>query len=255
MKFTNAKEMLETIQDGTDLYCPAEGTYVWLYNSSGSIAAARISEEELIEAGHKMAESGDDTLIYEELQGLIYDDPSYDGFDPLKASNIQYCENNYAKEWVEASDYIVPRDVEIGTIEVDVVLKQDGYDVYLGYNGSSGCHYSKKTAADIGAMVAADIDIYANTYQQENSKKLPIPKVENKAVLVYTDGYEISHMTYPSYTAANDALRNEYQENYESCGYGTGEEPSSEEEMSYVSDGSATLYTGDGVLIWKVIEV
>ncbi len=259
--FKSGQEMLDHIQAGNDIYDPSTGRYIWLYNQDGSIACGSIEETKLIELGHEMYETNDDTLVFEELQGLIYDDPSHDHINPEAVSNIMFCNDNHDAGWVDAGDYRRLNEIDLGSIDVDVKLvRGKGYDVYISHAGSSGEHYIKNSADEIGQVVADDIDMYAkniqDVYDLTENQFIPVPERCRQALLVFTDGFKISYVKHPSVAAARQALKKEYEENFGSLyDKDAGEdEISSEQEMSSCSEDSATLYTGDKVLIWQVIE-
>ena len=131
--FRDADEMLGYIKNGNDLYSPMREQYVWLYNTDGSIACASLSEKDMVSKGHEMCKYGDNTLIYESLQGLIYDDPSYDGFGINKISNLEFCENAYNAAWINAGEYITPEDEgsgELSSAETESIKKLFGGKIW-----------------------------------------------------------------------------------------------------------------------------
>ena len=55
----------------------------------------------------------------------------------------------------------------LGTFDVDVKLQPNGkFEVYISHAGSSGEHYIDVTADRIGELVAEDIEVVAEPYQQ-----------------------------------------------------------------------------------------
>lgn len=99
MTFNSAREMLDYIQDGFDLYNPETGTYVFLYNGAGSICVYSISREEAEELKKKEYYWG----AYLGAGGNIYDDPSYEYHTEDQMNNIQWCENCYNEEWKDVT--------------------------------------------------------------------------------------------------------------------------------------------------------
>lgn len=252
LKFSSGKEMLDTIKAGNDLYNPASGRYVWLYNDQDAIACGYISNEELNSIGGALYDVKEDSPIAftENIMGSIYDDPE----------NVQFCEDYYSLEWIDARGYIRPDRISLGTIEIDVNLVRDkGYDVYISYNGSSGEAYIKKSADEIGQVIADDIDCYAESMQDvkdiATDKSIPVPKRIQPVFLVSTDGDEISYVRYPSKEAASEALEQEFKELFDSLFDKDANENDItwEQEASYWNRYSAKLYTGETVKIWQVI--
>ena len=106
--FSSGKEMLDAIQAGADLYSPTEGLYVFLYNGSGSICTYHgIDLEEAKELERKARQNEEYWGAFLGSQGSgIYDDPSYEYFSPDQMSNLDWCESNYDKVWVNTSDVL-----------------------------------------------------------------------------------------------------------------------------------------------------
>lgn len=74
-----------------------------------------------------------------------------------------------------------------------------------------------------------------------------------KYILIETDGYQINENRFSTKTEASEYLQSRYNslipESWEE------EEETAEKEMSYCNDAAATLYTGEDVYVWKLIEV
>ncbi len=103
-QFDSSKEMLETLQNGIDLYCKELGSYAFAYNDSGSICFYNgISEELAKELKNKQFESGEYWGAFLGAGGEIYDDPSYEDFNPNLTSNIQICEAVYGHIWEDVT--------------------------------------------------------------------------------------------------------------------------------------------------------
>lgn len=108
-KFANAKEMLEYIQDNHDLYSPSIGIHVFLYNDVGSLCIYYLDEEEATSLAKECKSLG--LAYWSELLGWggsIYDDPSYDGFDPDNCPpNLNLCEKLVdTTVWIECDKYL-----------------------------------------------------------------------------------------------------------------------------------------------------
>lgn len=103
-EFSSPREMLEEIQAGTDLFCPDECLYVFLYSDDGAICSYRIGYWDALKL-QDMAEEFDDYWgAFLGTGGSIYDDPSHDGFNPKYASNMDFCEEYYRCEWIDCED-------------------------------------------------------------------------------------------------------------------------------------------------------
>jgi len=105
-KFESGREMLETIQDGIDLYSPSHGIYVFLYNAAGSVAYYYINNEEARKLEACARESGEYWAGLLGPGGRICDDPSHELYDPFKCSNIEFCNQSYAYGWIETRDVL-----------------------------------------------------------------------------------------------------------------------------------------------------
>ena len=102
--FDNAKEMLDFINDGHDLYCEEDGTFVTNYNCYNSIVVYDLEEFRVRKCEKYREETGgywleclnDDGVD----DGVIYDDPSYPYFEKDQISNIDFCKQNYKDIWL-----------------------------------------------------------------------------------------------------------------------------------------------------------
>lgn len=97
--FDNAKEMLDFINDGHDLYCEKDCTFVAIYNNYDGIVTYFLTAEDAMECEKYREETGDCWLGCLGPGGDIYDDPSYPYFDKNLMSNLDFCEQNYKKLW------------------------------------------------------------------------------------------------------------------------------------------------------------
>lgn len=97
--FDNAKEMLDFINDGHDLYCEKNCTFVAIYNCYNSIVVYNLDEFQVRECEKYREETGDCWLACLGPGGYIYDDPSYPCFEKDLMSNLDFCEQNYKKLW------------------------------------------------------------------------------------------------------------------------------------------------------------
>ena len=96
MKFKNAKEMLNLIQSGVDLYNVITGDYVFLYSDEGAIAAYNFD----IEYAKELSECA-----------VIANEESWSGFLGFggniyeNSAEINYCEEHYHENfWLNTSD-------------------------------------------------------------------------------------------------------------------------------------------------------
>ena len=100
MKFKNGQELLDELEC-CDLYKPETGEYVFEYNSAGSIAVYTLSDDEVEDLKRDCEELGEESwsgLLG--AGGYIYDDPSYECYDPENSiSNIEWCNDNYEGNW------------------------------------------------------------------------------------------------------------------------------------------------------------
>lgn len=106
--FKNGEQMLTLIQSGTDLYCPTEGKFVFLYNEDGAIAC--YDNIDLDEAVNLEKQS----RLYDEywgaflgVGGKIWDSPKSADFKPEPGcSNLDFCEAYYKLPWMNTKDVI-----------------------------------------------------------------------------------------------------------------------------------------------------
>ncbi len=107
MKFQSAEEMLKLIQSEVDLYSEKAEKYVFCYNDAGSVCCYSIDPEEAKELA-KQADARDEYWgAFLGMGGYIWDDPSYDGFDPEhNSSNIDLCKELICfDDWVNTKEY------------------------------------------------------------------------------------------------------------------------------------------------------
>ena len=97
--FDNAKEMLDFINDGHDLYYEKDGTFVTNYNYYNSIVVYDLDEVQVCECKKYREETGGYWIERLGSGGTIYDDPSYPYFEKDQMSNLDFCEQNYKKIW------------------------------------------------------------------------------------------------------------------------------------------------------------
>lgn len=98
--FDSAKEMLDFINEGHDLYCENDETFVAIYNNYDSIVVYYLDEFQVRKCEKYREETGDCWLGCLGPGGAIYDDPSYPYFDKDLISNLDFCEQNYKKLWL-----------------------------------------------------------------------------------------------------------------------------------------------------------
>ncbi len=106
IKFSSAQDMLSYLQDDNYLYNSKTGDYVFRYNSAGSIAVySAIRQERATQLAMQAEEQGECWSALLGPGGSIYDDPSYEAFDPALTSNLQWCKDHYLEDgWVDTSD-------------------------------------------------------------------------------------------------------------------------------------------------------
>lgn len=68
-------------------------------------------------------------------------------------------------------------------------------------------------------------------------------------LLVKTDGYSIEYADYRSPEQAYEEMKKEYED------YTPKDTTEEVEEMSYISDSEAILYSGETVYVWRIIEI
>ena len=104
--FTSAKEMLDTIQNGTDLYNPNLQIYVFVYNIAGSIAYYNIDINEASELARQSEESDEYWGAFLGRGGYIIDDPSSEFYEPGDETNYQWWENVFKeKGWIDTNNF------------------------------------------------------------------------------------------------------------------------------------------------------
>lgn len=104
-KFTSAVEMLDTITDGVDLYCPEEGEFVFTYNEGGSICVYHLTPLQAFEVAKK-ASGKDYWGAFMGVGGEIHDHAGYEYPDGTSCStneNLSYCKDNFKNNWIEAN--------------------------------------------------------------------------------------------------------------------------------------------------------
>lgn len=78
IKFTSPEQMLETLYNESDLYCPEIETYIFTYNDHGSIAYyTGITSEMAEELERKSLEGGEYWGAYLGAGGYIIDSKAY----------------------------------------------------------------------------------------------------------------------------------------------------------------------------------
>ena len=97
--FDSAKEMLDFINEGHDLYCENDETFVAIYNNYDSIVVYYLDEFQVRKCEKYREETGDCWLGCLGPGGAIYDDLSYPYFEKDQMSNLDFCEQNYKKLW------------------------------------------------------------------------------------------------------------------------------------------------------------
>ena len=97
--FDSAKEMLDFINNGHDLYCGVNNTFVTNYNYYNSIVVYRLDEFQVRECEKYREETGGYWFECLSSGGTIYDDPSYPYFEKDQITNLDFCEQNYKKIW------------------------------------------------------------------------------------------------------------------------------------------------------------
>lgn len=85
MKFNSAKDMLEFIQDGNDLWSESEGLYVFAYNEDGAVCTYSINITQAKELSLKAELYDDYWSAFLGWGGSIYDEPT----------NLELCESLY----------------------------------------------------------------------------------------------------------------------------------------------------------------
>ena len=97
--FDNEKEMLDFINDGHDLYCEKDCTFVATYNYYNSIVVYDLDEFQVRECEKYREETGGYWIECLDSGGTIYDDPSYPYFKKGQTTNLDFYEQNYKKLW------------------------------------------------------------------------------------------------------------------------------------------------------------
>lgn len=107
MKFNSAKEMLEVIQNGFDLYNPTLEIYVFVYNEAGSIAYYDIDNKKAKELSQKAKEFQEYWAAFLGPGGFIIDDLNSDFYKNGNETNLQWCEKYYKKDdWINTEEYV-----------------------------------------------------------------------------------------------------------------------------------------------------
>ena len=116
MKFKNAKEMLDLIQSGTDLYNVKTGDYVFLYSNECAIAAYNFDIEYAKElSSHSAGEYWGALLGF---GGSIYED----------GSELKWCEEHYNETGWE-----ITSDLDEGWNEKMIAIVQHNGRYFIGF--------------------------------------------------------------------------------------------------------------------------
>ncbi len=95
--FKSAKDMLDILKAGIDLYNGKQ--YVYSYNDNNSIAVYDLAPDEAKRVSERAMRDKEYWSAMLGPGGKIYDDPSYQGYDPRLLSNLDYCEAHYTEPW------------------------------------------------------------------------------------------------------------------------------------------------------------
>lgn len=107
MKFDSAKQMLDYIQEGNDLYNPRLEVYVFVYSDAGSIAYYNISVDEAKELERRSREADEYWGAFLGPGGWIVDDPSSDFYTEGRKTNLDWCEAAYKEDgWMDTREVI-----------------------------------------------------------------------------------------------------------------------------------------------------
>lgn len=75
LTFKTPEEFLYEVREVTDLYCPEEETYVFVYNEDGAICVYHVDEEQAKELDKRAKEANDYWASFLGAGGDIYDEP------------------------------------------------------------------------------------------------------------------------------------------------------------------------------------
>lgn len=98
MTFNSGKEMLDTLNNDVDLYNSETETYVFNYNSLGSICVYHVTNED----AEKLKKEDEYWGSYLGVGGAIYDDTSCSR-EKGDYTNLDWCNDNYKGEWEDVS--------------------------------------------------------------------------------------------------------------------------------------------------------
>ena len=103
--FNSAEEMLNTITGGTDLYCPEEEIYVFVYNDLGSICLYSVDKEQARELDELSFETGEYWGAFLGWGGRIIDSDEWyaknnEIHHDYQESPIEWCKEMYTHNWV-----------------------------------------------------------------------------------------------------------------------------------------------------------
>lgn len=98
--FDNAKEMLNFINDGHDLYREENGEFVTNFNYYNSIVVYNLDESQVRECEKYREETGGYWVECLGTDNTIYDDLSYPYFEKGQITNLDFCEQNYKNLWL-----------------------------------------------------------------------------------------------------------------------------------------------------------
>lgn len=108
MKFDNAKEMLDYINDNHDLYSRKAEKYVFNYNEDGSICTYDITEDEANELVKQAKAINEYWGAFLGIGGKIFDDVSCGYYQDGQMSNLECCEELIRYEdWIDTKQYPV----------------------------------------------------------------------------------------------------------------------------------------------------
>ena len=98
------KEMLERIQNVTDLYNPEDGLYVFCYNDDGAICVYdKIDVKRAEEIARNAKEAGEHWSQFLGFGGDVYEE---DGENGKYQTNLEWCIEHCTSKWIDTDKYL-----------------------------------------------------------------------------------------------------------------------------------------------------
>lgn len=141
MKFGTAKQMLDYINEGNDLYSRKAETYVFSYNDEGSVCTYILDESEAASLARQVKNSEEKYWsAFLGTGGKIWDDPRHYCYKEGQVTNLDCCEKLVEYEdWVLTQHYL-GEPIAL-TVKIEVELKKEDIDDIMCCALEGGINY------------------------------------------------------------------------------------------------------------------